>query len=70
MRPPLELLLLMIFSTVISIFLASVARIISTEAGILLHSSDSNQLKEGTKDYVKVIDDSPGELMWFVQVSC
>lgn len=76
MRPSLELLLLMIFSIVVSILLASVARIISIEAGVfhqVIDTSDSNYSdggKYGSSGYVKVIDDTPNELMWFVQVSC
>lgn len=66
MKPPFELLLLMILSVLISIFLASVARIISIEAGVF--NQTHSQEKESTIDYVKVIDDTPNELMWFIQV--
>lgn len=60
----------MIFSITISIFLASVARIISIEAGIFNQANlDDDDAKPETADYVKVIDDTPDELMWFVQVS-
>lgn len=71
MRPPLELLLLMTCSVLVSILLASLARMISIEAGVFnqVTTADNDKAKEATKDYVKVIDDSPGELMWFVQVS-
>lgn len=67
MRHSLAFILLMGFSIAVSVLLASMARIISTEAGVFKQYSDDFEKKFA--DYVKVIDGTPNELMWFVQVS-
>lgn len=65
MRLSFGAVILIISSIILSLLLANVAKIISTEAGLYknleqIETSDKKSLKEDKKGgYVKVLDDSP-----------
>lgn len=66
---PFQLGVLVVISIFFSVLLANVAKIISTEAGFYPNHLNAREENVAQKDdYVKIIDDSPGELMWFLQV--
>lgn len=69
---PVQLVSLIVLSVLISVLFANVAKIISTDAG-LFQTSGANAVTDAGQrtfdsSYVKVVDDSPKELMWFMQV--
>lgn len=67
---------LITFSIIVSLFLANVAKIISTDAGLFrnnqqLEMSDHELLASSNDNhngYVKKLDDVLGDAMWFLQV--
>lgn len=76
MRLTFGAVVLITFSIIVSLFLANVAKIISTDAGLFrnnqqLEMSDS-ELFESSRDhrsgYGKELDDTLGDVMWFLQV--
>ncbi|XP_063701317.1 transmembrane protein 62-like [Culicoides brevitarsis] len=75
MRLSFGAVLLIIFSIILSLLLANVAKIISTEAGLYknvehIETSDKKSSQNDNKGgYVKTLDDKPKELMWFLQIS-
>lgn len=65
MRLSFGAVILIIFSIILSLLLANVAKIISTDAGLYkeveqIETTDRKPSKKGNEDdYVKVLDDNP-----------